>query len=344
MDSLDFEYYLGYFPNLKHALAQFLPIWSPQGLGRIDSFVFSQKICEDGEDWVLVDYVDGLSDDFVIDGFSSERGMRWFETSGAAKLWSENPRVFYDLITHTKFADRTAAETEIRKDVCRTNRQEDLWTKENKAEKQESLLRVLKAYASFLPQIGYCQGMGCICAMLLNELSEEYTFWVMIALTIDPRYKLWGLWHPSMPLVGDLFQNMEMLVDRMLPKLSTHFRKQGVISCTMYGVCTWFITVFVASKIPLDLVHDIWDVYLENGLEFIYQVGLGILMVNEDDLLEKNFEQIIRSFQESLDLGEANEEFIEQCLQEFEIPSFKYELPLPEKSLFKLLQQSPNSL
>merc|ERR1719361_831605 len=140
-------------------------------------------------------------------------------------------------------------------------------------------------------------------------------------------------------MVGDLFQNMEMLVDKMLPALSTHFRKQGVISCTMYGVCTWFITVFVASKIPLDLVHDIWDVYLENGLEFIYQVGLGILTVHADDLLEKNFEEIIRSFQESTHLGCANDDFLEQCLGEFDIPNFEYNLPVPEDSLFDTLQE-----
>jgi len=336
---MDFEYYLGYFPNLKNALTAFLPAWSPHGLGKIDAFVFSQKVCEDGEEWVLVDYADLISEDFEVAAFSTERGLKWFEVSGAAKLRSQNPRVYNDLITHTKFADRTAVEAEIKKDVCRTNRQEDLWTKENKAEKQESLLRVLKAYASFFPQVGYCQGMGCVCAMLLNELGEEYTFWTMVALTIDPRYKLWGLWHPTMPLVGHLFQNMEFLVEKMLPSLSAHFRNQGVISCTMYGVCTWFITVFVASKIPLGLVHDIWDVYMEHGLEFIYQVGLGILTVRADDLLQKNFEEIIRSFQEKVQLDHANEDFIEYCLQEFDIPKFSYDLPLEEDSLFELLQK-----
>merc|ERR1719195_1256724 len=112
-----------------------------------------------------------------------------------------------------------------------------------------------------------------------------------------------------MPLVADLFRNMEGLVEHNLPSLSRHFRKQGVISCTMYGVCTWFITIFVASKVPLDLVHDIWEVYLEHGLSFIYQVGLGILTMHQEDLSEKNFEQIIRSFQEPVQLSISNKAF-----------------------------------
>ena len=48
--------------------------------------------------------------------------------------------------------------------------------------------------------------MGCVSALLLHELTEEQTFWVMVALTTDPRYKLWGFWHPKMPLVHQVIQ------------------------------------------------------------------------------------------------------------------------------------------
>ena len=49
---------------------------------------------------------------------------------------------------------------------------------------QAALGRVLLAFSVHRPDIGYCQGMNCIAAMLLlvMERKEEDSFWVLVSL------------------------------------------------------------------------------------------------------------------------------------------------------------------
>ena len=54
-------------------------------------------------------------------------------------------------------------------------------------EGQNALRRVLLAFSVHKPDVGYCQSMNYVAAMLLLclELSEERAFWVMVALIDD---------------------------------------------------------------------------------------------------------------------------------------------------------------
>jgi len=247
------------------------------------------------------------------------RGNLWMRLSGAQSLLNEHPGLYEKL--KSQFQLTEVAEAEIRKDVYRTNRQDDLWTAETRIAKQEEIYNVLKVYSCFLKQVGYCQGMGCVSALLLSELNEESTFWIMVALTIDPRYKLLGFWHPKMPEADEIFQNMEKLVEVFFPDLAEHFRHKGVESCTMYGVTTWFITIFVASNLPISLVREIWDVYFEFGIAVIYKIGLGILENHREDLLKLEFEDIIQNFQK--DFYRINDnDFVQQCMTKYILPEF----------------------
>ena len=54
-------------------------------------------------------------------------------------------------------------------------------------EGQASLRHVLLAFSVHKPDVGYCQSMNYVAAMLLLclDLSEERAFWVMVALIDD---------------------------------------------------------------------------------------------------------------------------------------------------------------
>ena len=54
-------------------------------------------------------------------------------------------------------------------------------------EGQDALRRVLLAFSVHKPDVGYCQSMNYVAAMLLLclDLSEERAFWVMVALIDD---------------------------------------------------------------------------------------------------------------------------------------------------------------
>ncbi len=55
------------------------------------------------------------------------------------------------------------------------------------AEGQSALRHVLLAFSVHKPDVGYCQSMNYVAAMLLLclDLSEERAFWVMVALIDD---------------------------------------------------------------------------------------------------------------------------------------------------------------
>lgn len=56
---------------------------------------------------------------------------------------------------------------------------------------QQSLRRILIWYAALDPDVGYCQGMGFIAALLLSYMVEEDAFYCFYAvLTVSLRDEL----------------------------------------------------------------------------------------------------------------------------------------------------------
>ncbi len=64
----------------------------------------------------------------------------------------------------------------IGKDMTRTLRNHEFF---DRVETQQSLFNVLKAYAVFVPEFGYQQGVGYIASVLLLQFGEEEAFWVL---------------------------------------------------------------------------------------------------------------------------------------------------------------------
>ena len=56
---------------------------------------------------------------------------------------------------------------------------------------RRALARVLRAYALWHPDIGYCQGMNFLCGTLLLIMAEEDAFWLLAAIVEDvlPGYE-----------------------------------------------------------------------------------------------------------------------------------------------------------
>uniref|UniRef100_A0A1I7X806 Rab-GAP TBC domain-containing protein n=1 Tax=Heterorhabditis bacteriophora TaxID=37862 RepID=A0A1I7X806_HETBA len=76
----------------------------------------------------------------------------------------------------------------------------------------DALRRILKAVAFIYPDLGYCEGMGVIAAILLLFCSEESTFWIMTALIEDilpPNYY-------SQTLLGIIISILKMKEDEIV--------------------------------------------------------------------------------------------------------------------------------
>jgi hypothetical protein len=52
---------------------------------------------------------------------------------------------------------------------------------------QMTLSNILLAYAKYNPEVGYCQGMAYLGAVLLMEMPEQEAFWCLAALLATPK-------------------------------------------------------------------------------------------------------------------------------------------------------------
>lgn len=76
-------------------------------------------------------------------------------------------------------------------DVNRTYR-EHIHFRERYNSKQCELFNVLGAYSIYNLEIGYCQGMSQIVALLLMYLTEEDAFWALSTFVSDKRFNMHG--------------------------------------------------------------------------------------------------------------------------------------------------------
>eukprot|EP00927_Polykrikos_kofoidii_P071585 TRINITY_DN67844_c0_g1_i1.p1 TRINITY_DN67844_c0_g1~~TRINITY_DN67844_c0_g1_i1.p1 ORF type:complete len:466 (-),score=77.97 TRINITY_DN67844_c0_g1_i1:76-1473(-) len=157
---------------------------------------------------------------------------------------------------------------------------------------QQRLLRVLNAYASYNPEVGYCQGMNFVAGLLLLVSDhEEESFGVLVCLM--DRLKLSGFYSRTLPLLRRYLRACDRLVADTVPELREHFIQENV-QPAMY-LHQWFLTLFI-NCFPLSMIMIIWDVIICEGLPVILRIAVAILQVLKDSLLSMHFEEIIKFF------------------------------------------------
>eukprot|EP00004_Rigifila_ramosa_P028180 TRINITY_DN9482_c0_g1_i1.p1 TRINITY_DN9482_c0_g1~~TRINITY_DN9482_c0_g1_i1.p1 ORF type:complete len:384 (-),score=67.92 TRINITY_DN9482_c0_g1_i1:58-1209(-) len=175
------------------------------------------------------------------------------------------------------------AEHDIERDITRTFPQNVLFKERDGG---KLLFNVLKAYAVLHEDVGYCQGMGFIAGLLLTYMIDEQVFQALDQLT-NPNgiFRMAPLFKPGLPGLGVCVFQFDQLMREHLPRLSRHLENVGIVT-TMYAT-NWFLTVFT-YQYPFALVVRIWDVFLNEGYPFVFQVGLALLKLREDNLLRVN--------------------------------------------------------
>eukprot|EP00747_Dinoflagellata_sp_TGD_P121203 gnl/TRDRNA2_/TRDRNA2_173391_c1_seq2.p1 gnl/TRDRNA2_/TRDRNA2_173391_c1~~gnl/TRDRNA2_/TRDRNA2_173391_c1_seq2.p1 ORF type:complete len:1320 (+),score=213.93 gnl/TRDRNA2_/TRDRNA2_173391_c1_seq2:304-3960(+) len=159
--------------------------------------------------------------------------------------------------------------------------------------RQQSLLRVLNAYAGYNPGVGYCQGMNFVAGLLLvlSDSKEEESFGVFVCLMDNLGVS--GFYRERFPKLCRYLHACDRLVAQSLPELHKHFAQENV-QPAMY-LHGWFMTLFVTS-FPISMVVIIWDVIVCEGLPAVLKVAVSILQVLKHSLLSMQFEEIIKFF------------------------------------------------
>ncbi|NWU66765.1 EVI5 protein, partial [Pterocles burchelli] len=179
----------------------------------------------------------------------------------------------------------------IRRDIARTYPEHDFF-KEKDSLGQEVLFNVMKAYSLVDREVGYCQGSAFIVGLLLMQMPEEEAFCVFVKIMQD--YRLRELFKPSMAELGLCMYQFECMIQEHLPELYVHFQSQS-FHTSMYA-SSWFLTIFLTT-FPLPIATRIFDIFMSEGLEIVFRVGLAVLQMNQAELLQLDMEGMLQHFQ-----------------------------------------------
>ncbi|XP_023975485.1 ecotropic viral integration site 5 protein homolog isoform X4 [Physeter macrocephalus] len=179
----------------------------------------------------------------------------------------------------------------IRRDIARTYPEHNFF-KEKDSLGQEVLFNVMKAYSLVDREVGYCQGSAFIVGLLLMQMPEEEAFCVFVKLMQD--YRLRELFKPSMAELGLCMYQFECMIQEHLPGLFVHFQSQS-FHTSMYA-SSWFLTIFLTT-FPLPIATRIFDIFMSEGLEIVFRVGLALLQMNQAELMQLDMEGMLQHFQ-----------------------------------------------
>ncbi|KAH7925525.1 RabGAP/TBC [Leucogyrophana mollusca] len=208
------------------------------------------------------------------------RGMMW--QLMAASKDTELETTYLNLLKES-----SPHEKAITRDLGRTFPHHEFFT-DGQGIGQENLFNVLKAYSLYDTQVGYCQGLPFVVAVLLLNMPDEEAFSLLVRLMYS--YDLRGHFLPEMPKLQLRLFQFERLIEEMLPVLHVHFLRQGIKSSMFCS--QWFLTLF-SYRFPLDIVFRIYDNCLASGIEGIFAFSIVLLQKSEDVLLTLKFDDIL---------------------------------------------------
>jgi len=196
---------------------------------------------------------------------------------------SQNPkRSQYSYQELLKSSPDSSDSDQILKDINRTFPKHILLMQKGG---QNVLTNVLKSFAAHNTEVGYCQGMGFITALLLMYMEEEDAFWVLERLCSS--YELSELWKPGLPGLVKSNYVLKALMSIYVPKIEAHFIKHDVM-LDLFAP-QWFMTLFLYN-LPFTAVLRVWDIFLFEGYHFMYAVALALLKIHEEIILSCDFE------------------------------------------------------
>eukprot|EP01090_Pellita_catalonica_P022028 TRINITY_DN8417_c0_g1_i1.p1 TRINITY_DN8417_c0_g1~~TRINITY_DN8417_c0_g1_i1.p1 ORF type:complete len:681 (+),score=134.76 TRINITY_DN8417_c0_g1_i1:57-2099(+) len=227
----------------------------------------------------------GVIQSRVLKGIPScVRGMAWKMLVDSTSLQRDNPDTYADLCAKARSSIHA---TQIDKDIKRTYRNHFMF-RSKKSIGQKALSNILKAYSVYDAEVGYCQGMSTLTALLLMFMEEEEAFWVLVRFL--KYYGMTDLYKPGFPKLFECFFVLEKLMKLYLPELYAHLETEQIMT-SMYAT-KWFIHAFV-DCLPFPTVLRVWDIYLWEGPDALYRVALAILKIVEGEILKKKFEDIV---------------------------------------------------
>ena len=199
---------------------------------------------------------------------------------------SSRPIDYHDLLgkilADTKQIEGLAEIIDI--DVARSYQGNDLMP-------PQILKNLLKTYAFYNEELGYCQGMNYVVGTVFLQLQDEdLTFKALVSL-ID-KFQMKELFISSLPKLKLFFYTLDRIVAITLPELHEKFKEVSI--CSGHFSSPWFITLYssVLQGRP-ELLYPIWDMFILEGWKTIFKVAVLILSRLSRLIVAGRFEDIM---------------------------------------------------
>ncbi|KAF6133648.1 USP6 N-terminal like [Phyllostomus discolor] len=215
-------------------------------------------------------------------------------------------------------------------DVNRTFR-DHIMFRDRYGVKQQSLFHVLAAYSIYNTEVGYCQGMSQITALLLMYMNEEDAFWALVKLFSGPKHAMHGFFVHGFPKLLRFQEHHEKILNKFLSKLKQHLDSQEIY--TSFYTMKWFFQCFL-DRTPFTLNLRIWDIYIFEGERVLTAMSYTILKLHKKHLMKLSMEELVEFLQETLakDFFFEDDFVIEQLqISMAELKRAKLDLPEPGK-------------
>jgi hypothetical protein len=153
------------------------------------------------------------------------------------------------------------------------------------------LKNLLKTYAFYNEELGYCQGMNYVVGTIFLQLQDEdLTFKTLVAL-ID-KFQMKELFISSLPKLKLFFYTLDRIIAIILPELHEKFKEVSI--CSGHFSSPWFITLYssVLQSRP-EVLYPIWDMFILDGWKTIFKVAVVILSRLSRLIVAGKFEDIM---------------------------------------------------
>ncbi|CAD8065271.1 unnamed protein product [Paramecium primaurelia] len=153
----------------------------------------------------------------------------------------------------------------------------------------QSLLRI---YAFYNQDVGYCQGMNYIAGYLYLNFQDQVIAYKAFDRMMNLYFKDLYINDFSKLKIG--FYQFDRLLQIFLPELSQHLKDQKIDPS--YYVASWFITlysnVFQYSQRSA-LLNIIWDIFLAEEWKGFFKVTFYLLWLLQQQILDLEFDDIL---------------------------------------------------
>jgi hypothetical protein len=123
---------------------------------------------------------------------------------------------------------------------------------------RDVLYKISKAYSIYDAEVGYCQGLSFIVAViLLQKMPEEQAFAVLIKIMYQYHHR--DVFKTNFYQLHLMFYQLDRLLKEYMEGLHGHFHNERV-ETHMYS-SQWFLTIYTA-KFPITMVFRVMDVFL----------------------------------------------------------------------------------